>query len=168
MGLQSLILRKGGIDEESDGFKVLHREFWLFPTGFHQQPEDLTEPAWPILERLKAKPPTPGIIAIGNYIQVIDVIEIEDESKLPRLKGLHIWSDETLQKRFHYRMPKLFALLARAYRRPTQIYIPELSHFAGCHSWVDFPIEIETGSISPVITDAQHNEQMERIRAALL
>ena len=32
-GQQSLILRKGGIHEGRDGFRVAHREFWLFPTG---------------------------------------------------------------------------------------------------------------------------------------
>lgn len=36
-GRQTLILRKGGIAEKRGGFEVEHREFFLFPTLFHQQ-----------------------------------------------------------------------------------------------------------------------------------
>jgi hypothetical protein len=37
-GKQSLIVRKGGIHEGRDGFRVEHGEFWLYPTQFHQKP----------------------------------------------------------------------------------------------------------------------------------
>nr|MBA2585996.1 DUF1802 family protein [Chthoniobacterales bacterium] len=36
-GQQSIILRKGGIAEGRDGFRFQHREFFLFPTAFHEQ-----------------------------------------------------------------------------------------------------------------------------------
>src|SRR6476646_1534337 len=42
-GRQSIILRKGGIAEGRDGFSFKHREFFLFPTWFHEQPEKVTE-----------------------------------------------------------------------------------------------------------------------------
>ena len=38
-GRQSVILRKGGIAEGRDGFAFRHREFFLFPTFFHEQVE---------------------------------------------------------------------------------------------------------------------------------
>jgi hypothetical protein len=38
-GRQSIILRKGGIAEGRDGFSFQHREFFLFPTFFHEQLE---------------------------------------------------------------------------------------------------------------------------------
>ena len=40
-GRQSLIVRKGGIHEGREGFRVAHDEFWLFPTGFHQQRDEI-------------------------------------------------------------------------------------------------------------------------------
>ena len=36
-GEQTIILRKGGIAEGREGFSFRHREFFLFPTFFHEQ-----------------------------------------------------------------------------------------------------------------------------------
>src|SRR5690348_2515020 len=36
-GEQSIILRKGGIAEGGKGFSFQHREFFLFPTFYHEQ-----------------------------------------------------------------------------------------------------------------------------------
>ena len=36
-GEQTIMLRKGGIAEGRDGFSFRHREFFLFPTFFHEQ-----------------------------------------------------------------------------------------------------------------------------------
>ena len=43
-GRQSIMLRKGGIAEGRDGFAFKHREFFLFPTWFHEQLEKTTLP----------------------------------------------------------------------------------------------------------------------------
>ena len=40
-GQQILLLRKGGIHEQRDGFKVEHRDFFLFPSHLHQHPRAL-------------------------------------------------------------------------------------------------------------------------------
>jgi hypothetical protein len=166
-GPQSLILRKGGIHEGRDGFRVEHREFWLYPTEFHQQPEVLSPTAQPLLDGLKLNVPFPGKTAIRNYVVVEDVLEIREESQLPRLAGLHVWSESTLQARFRYRTPMLFGLLVRVYRRPEALSIAESPHFAGCRSWVDFPMEIDTNQLTPVMSDEDHVEQLYRIRTAI-
>ena len=41
-GDQILILRKGGIAEGRDGFRVDHQNFLLFPTLYHQQRDCVT------------------------------------------------------------------------------------------------------------------------------
>ena len=123
--------------------------------------------ARPLLESLKSNNLTPGTIAIRNYVDVEQVIEIQDESLLARLAGLHVWSESTLAERFQYRTPMLFALLVRVYRLPDVIELPESPHFAGCRSWVDFPIEVETSQVQPVLTDKEHREQLNRIRDSL-
>ena len=38
-GQQILLLRKGGIHEDGKDFRVVHREFLLYPTFEHQKPE---------------------------------------------------------------------------------------------------------------------------------
>jgi hypothetical protein len=40
-GTTVLMLRKGGIYEQKQGFQVEHRQFWLFPTLFHQGADEL-------------------------------------------------------------------------------------------------------------------------------
>lgn len=166
-GSQSLILRKGGIHEGQEGFRVEHPEFWLFPTEFHQSAEVLIPEAAPLIELVRIRIPVPGMIPIQNYIEVVEVIEIRDETFLERLAGMHIWSEATVHERFHYRSPGLFLLLVRTYRRPEPIYLPELSHFAGCRSWVDFPIEIETVALKPILSNEEHIRRMDAIRDAI-
>lgn len=166
-GRQSLILRKGGLHEGRDGFRVEHGEFWLFPTRFHQEAEELVEDARPLLQRVAADAPPEGAVRIAHYAGVQEVVHIEDESVLPDLRGLHVWSDETLAKRFHYKRPGLFALPVRIYEAPQVFELPDSKHFAGCRSWVDLPEELPTAGLRPVLSDEQSRQQLATIRDVL-
>ena len=166
-GQQSLILRKGGIHEGRDGFRVDHSEFWLYPTEFHQDSSVLAEEAHPLLEQARSRQPLAGSVEIRDYVTIEEVIEIRDESILPRLMGLHVWSWSTVQARFQYRSPLLFALLVRVYSLAQPIVIMESPQFAGCRSWVDLGEDLPTTGLSPRITDEEHGDQMARIRAAI-
>lgn len=163
-GQQSLILRKGGIHEGRDGFRVQHPEFWLFATGFHQQADALTDDA---TEFAKTLPPEPGTILLPGYVVVEAVEEIGDLAVLPQLIGQHIWSERTVDERFHYRTPGLFALMVRVYRPETPLVLPDSPHFGGCRSWVDLPSELSTTDLVPALSDADHLARMERLRVAL-
>lgn len=166
-GQQSLILRKGGIHEGRDGFRVDHAEFWLYPTEFHQEPDVLAEQGRSHLEQARLQQPVDGFIAIGHYVSIDEVIEIRNESLLPRLAGLHVWSASTIQARFRYRNPLLFALLVRVYSLPVPVLLPESPHFAGCRSWVDLETELVTDRLVPVLTAEEHSHQMAEIRRVL-
>ena len=166
-GRQSLILRKGGIHEDREGFRVAHDEFWLMPTHFHQEPEALTPEAAPLLSRALFSEPPPGTIRVENYAVVEEVFQIMQESRLPALCGLHVWSQQTLSQRFHYRAPGLFALAVRVYRRPEPFVLPDSPHLAGCRSWVELPSAMSTDGLQPVLADLEHERQMHNIRTAL-
>jgi hypothetical protein len=166
-GQQSVILRKGGIHEGRDGFRVDHAEFWLYPTEFHQEPDVLAEQGRAHLEQARLQQPPMGSIAIQYYVTIDEVVEIQDESLLPRLAGLHVWSAATIQARFHYRNPLLFALLVRIYSLPQPVLLPESPHFAGCRSWVDLETDLVTDSLVPVLTTEEHSHHMAEIRRAL-
>ncbi len=166
-GRQSLILRKGGIHEGRGGFRVEHPEFWLFPTRFHQKPEEIVEDAWPLLLQVESKRPADDTIPISLYAVVETVHLLEDASRLPALSGLHIWSTATLDQRFHYRTPGLFVLTVRVYYLPQELMLPNSPHFDGCRSWVDLPEEITTSELQPVLTDAEFDEQRRSIEAAI-
>lgn len=166
-GRQSLILRKGGIHEGRQGFQAAHREFWLLPTRFHQAADEIIPEARPLLARVQACEPPPGTVRLGLYCVVDEVVHIDDESALPHLAGRHIWSDRTVAERLHYRAPGLFALLVRVYALPEPLEMPDSPHLAGCRSWVDFPAELPTSGLTPVLDDAAAEREFARIRRAL-
>jgi hypothetical protein len=166
-GRQSAILRKGGLHEGRAGFRVEHREFWLFPTAFHQQPDALVAEAADLWERGRSYLCEPGTIALEDYAVVEAVHEIRDEALLPRLTGLHVWSERTVHDRYRYRTPGLFALVVRMYRRVPRWTMADSPHFAGCRSWVDLPVELSTAGLQPVLSDADHARAAERIAEAL-
>ena len=166
-GKQSLILRKGGIHEGRDGFRVAHREFWLFPTGFHQEPDSVVVDARPLLNDVLTHQPTSDEILIQHYVEDEEVIELHDESRLSDLAPFHILSDKTVRARFHYKNPGLFVILVRVHQRPTHITVPASPHFAGCRSWVDFPTAISTTGLKHVLSDEAHTERMTRLRSLL-
>jgi len=165
-GRQSLILRKGGIHEGHDGFRVEHREFWLFPTGFHQQREEIIPDAWPLLDELQSRD-EPRHHPLNLYAVVEDVKQVLDRSALARLSGRHVWSESTVEQRFRYRTPGLFALIVRIYRRPTPFEIADSPYFAGCKSWVDLPSALPTSGLQPVLNDSTFDRQRREIQQLL-
>ncbi len=165
-GRQTMILRKGGIHEGREGFRVEHREFWLFPTGFHQQREDVIPDAWPLLDELQSRGQPPAI-ELGLYAVVENVNHILDREALARLSGQHIWSEATVEQRFDYRTPGLFALVVRVFRRPTPISMVDSPHFAGCKSWVELTDALPTSDLQPVLDDATFGQQRNKIQQLL-
>ncbi|WP_397571428.1 DUF1802 family protein [Schlesneria sp. T3-172] len=159
-GRQSLILRKGGIHEGREGFRVAHREFWLFPTGFHQQPDSVVVDAQPLLEKVLREEPPSDQVHVRHHAEVEQVISIQEESKLPLLRPWHIWSDETVSQRFHYKSPGLFAMLVRVHQLPAAKVLATSSHFAGCRSWVDFPDELPTTGLTPILSEEIHADRV--------
>lgn len=165
-GRQTLILRKGGIHEGHEGFHVEHREFWLFPTGFHQQRDEILPDAWPLLDELQSRG-EPNGHELSLYAIVEDVQHVLDRSTLARLSGRHVWSEATVGQRFHYRTPGLFALTVRVYRRPTPFAIADSPYFVGCKSWVELPAALPTSELRPVLDERSFSTQRNEIRALL-
>ena len=163
---QTLILRKGGIDEGPGGFQVEHREFWLFPTYVHQQADALMEDARPLLDRVVRDQPSPELVRISHYAVVEDVIEVHDPIVLPSLFGLHSWSPRTVDQRFHYKRPGLCVLPVRVYSLPEPIELPNSEYFAGCRSWVEFPSGLSTVGLQPVLSDDEFSRRLAAIQVA--
>jgi hypothetical protein len=164
-GRQSVLLRKGGIHERGGRFEVEHNEFWLFPTRFHQNPEEIRPEARPLLQEVANEAPSPASVRLSLYAVVDEVFELTDASLLPRPAELQILADSTLDERFHYRRPALFVLTVQVYRHADPITLPESPHFAGCRTWVDLEQDLATDGLVPVLSDAMHNERVIAIRS---
>ena len=152
-GKQAIILRKGGIAEERDAFALEHSRFWLYPTYVHQQRDGIKPEALPLLEQAEAAKPASVSIRFTHFVEVPGVYQVRDEWAALILNHLHIWSEDTVRKRFQYREPGLFVLPARVYRVPQSVEVPEKPEYAGCKSWVELDRAIATDGAVPVLDD---------------
>ena len=151
-GAVTMLLRKGGIHERQADFGVEHREFWIYPTGWHENRPDLAGHLHPFLDAGAA--PDRGRIPFRVYAVVEDVFRIESQEALDRLEGMHPLSPPAAHYRFSYRnRPFVHALILRAYRLPEPVMLPETSRYEGCVSWVQLDEPIPTANLVPVLSD---------------
>jgi hypothetical protein len=170
-GRQSIILRKGGIHEGREGFRVEHSRFWLYPTNFHQAADGLTPDASEFIARaLAGTKPAPGELPTNSiclFAEVADVHELRSEPAALRLDGHHIWSEATIRQRFAYRQPGLFLLVVRVFALAVPVQVRESPEMAGCKSWVILPAAIAMDGLTPVLDDAEFAGRAQQIRSAV-
>jgi len=155
-GRQTLLIRKGGIQEVKDGFEVTHRNFWLFPTYVHQKATDLAPTVHAEFKAIQAAGPPPGILPIRLYAEVQDVVRVGDLERLRHLADQHVLSWDCVAARFHYRnKPGVHLLVVRIYRRPEAFLLPQKTWYDGCVSWVDLDHTIDPDGCRPVLSDAE-------------
>ena len=167
-GRQTLLIRKGGIEEIKDGFQVTHREFWLFPTYVHQKAADLVPAVHREFEEVQAAHPPAGIVPFQLYATVEHVVKAMDLDRLRALEGHHILSWDCIASRFHYRnKPGVHVMTIRVYRRPEVITLKNTSRYDGCVSWVDLDEALSTEGCTPVLSDAEFTARLADIRGRL-
>ncbi len=147
-GRQSIILRKGGIEEGPGGFAPEHPAFWLYPTFVHEADQGLRVDS-------EASPPTPGVVAIDALAAVERVERIDRLEDLEALAPLHVWTAETVAKRFAYRRPGLWALGVRVHRLPAPHLVEITPAQLGCKTWVPLDEPLSGANLIPVLTDAE-------------
>jgi hypothetical protein len=156
-GQQSLLLRKGGIAETEGTFDIEQQCFWLYPTYVHQQSVGIQEEARPLLDHVKANRPPAGTLRLQYWAEVGTVYRLRAELSAHVLSHLHIWSEETVRSRFHYREPGLYVMMVRVYRASTVHEIDESPEYAGCRSWVELAQALPTDDSTPVLDDASYH-----------
>ena len=131
-GMQSVILRKGGIAEGREGFSFRHREFFLFPTFFHEQVAKVRIAAADI-------PPPGNTIAIRRYAKVERALRINSLAIAEALAPLHILSAEVVRERFSYKGDGLNVAFVRVFEISPVWILQNEKRFGGCRSWIDLP-----------------------------
>ena len=165
-GRQIVILRKGGIAEGPRGFEVTDREFFLLPTYLHQAPESVI-PEW--RDALAgAVDPTPGRVTLSHYATVASWGPVRTLEKLHALRGLHIWSDATVEERFHrWAEESVIALMVRVYALPAPVTLPSLPAYGGCKSWITLAEPVALDGARPVLPDGDFERRLGEVRAAV-
>lgn len=147
-GRQSIILRKGGIDEGPAGFAPEHPAFWLYPTWTHQASQGL-KPGAPIPEA-----PATGVVPLPGLAVVEGLHRVDDPGRLDALAGLTAWSLDTVLQRYHYRGPGLWVLRVRVWVPSVPAAVAERAEYAGCRSWVPLAEVPAAGGFRPAMGDA--------------
>ena len=169
-GVQTLILRKGGIHEGRGGFHFQHGAFWLFPTGFHNQGE-----------HLRWLPPDPEAVAVPRdeqrehvevryFAKLHQVWKLTDWDKVAALQPYHVWNEQTIRDRFAWNEESsLHVALVRVFRLPQTWTFPYLPGYGGCRSWVKLPEEGKSlePTLTPVMTDAAWEEVTSKVSEVL-
>jgi hypothetical protein len=167
-GLTSLILRKGGIHEGRRGFHFDHDAFWLFPTSFHAQRDQLRLPPG-FATRTGGEDgddPAAAPIEINVFCRLVKTWEAADPAAINRLAPYHLWAPEVVEERFQWGdTPMLKVALVRAYKLATPLAFPyEKGRFGGCRSWVDLP---ELPSPLPTLAAALDDDAHEALHAQI-
>ncbi len=165
-GQQSIILRKGGIAEGRDGFQFKEREFFLFPTFFHEQISRIRDGSNVSLSVVK--PPEDSKVAISLFAQIEFACEITSLENLTHLAPFHYWSEQTILERFEWGRGRSikFAFVRIFLLSPTW-ELDNRPEFAGCKSWIDLPMAPEKLIFEPVLTEEQHALRRAEILRAL-
>jgi hypothetical protein len=166
-GEQLLLLRKGGIHEESGQFRPEHDRFWLYETHFHEQHRTGIKPAmmhW--IEEAEANRPSPNLLRLTAFVSVEWVELIDSLDTALKLDPFHAWTAETVSQRFHYATPGLYVLAVRAFCIPA-VLLPELPAYAGCKSWVPLEQAIDTSQAVTALPDSEFVARLQCVREVL-
>ncbi len=165
-GAQILILRKGGIAEGPGGFTPEHPFFWLYPTHVHEVQQGLRiEP--PRTAPAPAPDEAAGIVAIRALAAVETVRRIDREDDLDALEDFHVWTSETVHKRFRYRSPGLWALVVRVWSAARPTTLAATPEQLGCKTWVELDPPLPTPGLAPALDDEAWRRRREALPAVL-
>jgi hypothetical protein len=164
-GIQTILLRKGGIEEEGGTFQVAHDEFVFFPTYEHQSPDSLAPRYQRLIAPYQVDAPT---LTIDTYARVLEVHPIRRISHLEPFTHLHIWSPAFLAERFRYRPEDpMWLILFQGFRLEQPVAIPKDPSYAGCRSWVTLGQSVPTASARPILSQRRLAEVQQSVRTII-
>ncbi|CAM4262773.1 hypothetical protein FHS16_005101 [Paenibacillus endophyticus] len=168
-GTQIIVMRKGGIVEETRDFQLLSPNFYLMPAYEHQKKHLLKEAYKSELdETLKGWSLDRETVQLDAYASVVMDIEVTDQQTLDRLRNLHIWTDEFAEERLRWKKTKpLHVLVLRVYRLENPAEIANLPAYNGCKSWVRLEEEIKQQAHIPVLNDERFQAEVDKVKQAL-
>jgi hypothetical protein len=169
-GLQTIMLRKGGIAEETKEFRLRSHAFYLFPAYEHQRKELLKEEYRRLVdETLASWSPDDTSVTIDCCAEVAHDIELTELAAVEKLFPYHIWTERFVEDRLRWKRQKpLHLLLLRVYRLESPFKLMLDPAYFGCKSWVELLEQPPQGAaMTPVLTDGEFAERVDDIRRAL-
>ncbi|MDG0813766.1 DUF1802 family protein [Cohnella rhizosphaerae] len=168
-GKQIIVLRKGGIAEETKEFRLESPSFFLFPSYEHQR-EHLVKPGTSpsVAETVAAFERDPNTIFVSSYAEVVEDIEVTDGETLRKLEPFHLWTENYAEERLKWKRTKpLHVLLLRVYVWDRPVAIPNDERYGGCKSWLSLAVPVAVQDARPALEDEAFDKAARAIREAL-
>jgi hypothetical protein len=159
----ALLVRKGGILEQREGFSAEHTAFWLYPTFLHQNHAELR----PEFQTLLEENPNPNQLVLEGYCTVERVWKVESLEFARSLEGFNALTADAIERRFLYKnKPWVHALLLRVYRCEPRTLL-ETPSYAGCTSWVPLEQDVPAVNGVPAMNDLEFGALKRELEATL-
>ena len=164
-GRQVIVLRKGGISEETKEFRLESPEFYLFPSFEHQRPNLVKPEASDMVSITESEAAEwSEQVCITSYAEVVEDIEVTDADTLQRLDKLHIWTEDYAEERLKWKKTKpLHILILRVYKLETPQVIPMRESYGGCKSWLKLA-DMTSVSMKPILDDNEFEQQANAVK----
>ncbi|SHF16302.1 hypothetical protein SAMN05444392_1094 [Seinonella peptonophila] len=168
-GEQILLMRKGGIREETRHFEVQSNKFLLYPTYEHQKAHLLKEEKQGELQETLADwSAEDSMVTLQYYAELVEDIEILDDEMLQRVDAHHIWTREFASERLKWKKKlPLHLFLVRVYQLEQPIPVEIKDEYLGCKSWIELPTKVLGKKASPVLDEHAFSEEVARIHTEL-
>jgi len=152
-GEQSVILRKGGLAEGRDGFQFKHRDFFLYPTAFHEQLTKLRNPEGRDLPAVGDEQ-----VCFFAAFRLEWSAAVTDWEAARALEPFHLYREEVVRERFDYdEAPGLQVAFGRALRVDPAWVVPYQARFGGCRSWIQLPEGgPDLATLRPALSEDRH------------
>jgi hypothetical protein len=167
-GRQIIMVRKGGIAEESGDFDLWSRWFLIQPTYSHETERsgDVQAGYSSQLAAEEGRKPTQPVLRFECACEVADVLRPKLADELIALPSEHIWSEQFLRGRFDWEPYKpVTVLIVRTYILPAPVEVPFQPEYGGCTSWSRLAEPISMSGARPAIpNDVEFEHRVDLIR----
>ena len=160
-GGQIIILRKGGISEGREGFKPEHSRFFLFPTQFHQQRDEVIPSAQARYDLIAPAFRSDDRVRLEFFADIVVAERLHSLEEAEALRGQHIWRDEVIAERFEWGGERaIYALVVRVFKLPAALEMPILASYGGCKSWIELEQDYDVGGSCPVLDNGVFEKKL--------
>ena len=168
---QLLLLRKGGLIEETGEFDLKSRDFLILPTYIHEveRAGDVQPRFVDWLREEEARRPPANRIRFECACHVDEIVRADSRDALKKLAPQHIWSDQFIDGRFDWEPYKpVFALICRAYGLAAPVTVAYEDEYGGCKSWIELRDPVSTAKCIPAIATGDAFARRAELTSALL
>ena len=167
-GRQVLLVRKGGISEETRHFRISAERFLLFPTYEHQR-ADLLQPEFQNdLTAVLTDARDPSRVRFDTWGELTDLFEIAEPAQVEALAPFYCFSTQYAEERLRWK-PRhpLLVMAVRAYRLKAPIEVANGPELGGCKSWLTLDQDVNRADLTAAIDDATYAARIAEVREAL-